>query len=310
MNSIAVGIDVSKATFVVSIDKAKPFELANTQAKCLELAQRLPKGAIIHLEATGGYERWVRHTLEAKGFVVHLHNPLNARRMSQARSVKAKTDPIDAIQLAESGPMLPQRKPKSLEHEHLADHSRTIDTFVKMVASLKKNLNRPCLDEIAAQGLALAIEDLEHRIQELEASFATRIRSSSFGAHYTLSQSIPGVGPVTARRVLAELPANYLEATGSQLASYAGMVPLDYESGKFKGKAHIGRGNSRLKGSTYMAALSLLASDPSFKAHYHRLRERGSCHQQAIVPLMRKLLIRIVAVLQRGTPWTKEAPPA
>lgn len=63
MNSIAVGIDVSKHSCVVSIDKGKPSPLANTQARCLELAERLPIGAIIHLEATGGYERWVRHTL-------------------------------------------------------------------------------------------------------------------------------------------------------------------------------------------------------------------------------------------------------
>lgn len=86
MNSIAVGIDVSMGSLMVSMDKNKPFELAYTKAQCLALAQRLPQNAVIHLEATGGHERILRHTLEAKGFVVHVHNPLNAR-MSQARSV-------------------------------------------------------------------------------------------------------------------------------------------------------------------------------------------------------------------------------
>lgn len=303
MNSIAVGIDVAKNSFVVSIDKGKPFELANNIARCLELAERLPKGAVIHLEATGGCERVIRHTLEAKGFVVHMHNPLNASRMKQARSVKAKTDPIDAIQLAECGPLLPQRKAKSLEHERLADHSRAIDSLVRKVADLKKQLKKPNLDEFAAQILVESIGDLQARIRQAESSFAQRIRSSSFGFHYALIQTIPGVGPSTARRVMAELPANYMEARGAQIASYAGTVPLDYSSGKFKGKSHVGRGNSRLKGSTYMASLSLLASDPSLRSHYYRMREHGSCHQQAIMALMRKLLLRIVAVLHRETPW-------
>ena len=308
MNSIAVGIDVAKDSFVVSIDKGKPFELANTKARCLDLAERLPIGAIIHLEATGGYERLVRHTLADKGFVVHIHNPLNARRMNQARSVKAKTDPIDAIQLAESGPLLPLRKAKSLEQEHLADHSRTIDTLTLTVAGFKKRLARPLLDPFAADGLERAISDLESRIQELERSFAQRIRTSSLAVEHQLLLSVPGVGPVTARRVMSELPANYMEATPAQIASYAGTVPFDHSSGKFKGKAHVGRGNSHLKGATYMGVMSLLASDACFKAHYQRMRARGSCHQEAAVALMRKLLMRIVVVLHRGTPWVKDLP--
>lgn len=303
MNSIAVGIDVSMGSLMVSMDKNKPFELAYTKAQCLALAERLPQNAVIHLEATGGHERILRHTLEAKGFVVHVHNPLNARRMSQARSVKAKTDSIDAMELAQCGPLLPQRKAKSLEHEQLADHSRAIDALVQAVTGFKKHLKKPNLDDHAALGLRQAIEDLEERIRQLEASFAQRIHLSSFGPHYRLIQTIPGVGSVTARRVMSELPANYMEATGAQIASYAGTAPLDYASGKFKGKSHVGRGNARLKGSTYMASLSLLARDDSFRAHYRRMRERGSSHQQAIVALMRKLLRRIVSVLHRETPW-------
>ena len=308
MKSIQVGIDVSKGQLVSSINQAKPFELANTHQGALTLASQLPKGSIVHLEATGGFERQARRTLIESGFTVRVHNPCNARRMNQALSVRAKTDPVDAVSLSRSGHLLPERTPKSIEREMLADHSRAIEAISGTIADFKRRLNQPALDDVAATAYLKAVEELTQIKEELKRSFAQRILSSSLREQYKLAQSLPGVGPYTAARVLVELPENYLEVDPDMIASYAGLAPMDHSSGKYKGTARVGMGNPHLKGALFMGTQSLLARDPELRAKYRRLRERGHAHQKAMVALMRHRMTLLIRVLQRGTPWQKEPP--
>ena len=308
MNSISVGIDVSKGLLVSSINQAKPFELANSLQGSRTLASMLPEGSIVHLEATGGFERQVRKTLMESGFTVRVHNPCNARRMNQALSVRAKTDPVDAVSLSRSGHLLPEREPKSVEREMLADHSRAIEAISETIADFKRRLKQPNLDDVAATAYLKVVDDLTQRKLELKDSFAQRILNSSLREQYKLAQSLPGIGAYTAARVLVELPENYLEVDPDQIASYAGLAPMDHSSGKYKGTARVGMGNPHLKGALFMGTQSLIARDAKVKAKYHRLRERGHAHQKAMVALMRHRMTLLIRVLQRGTPWQKEPP--
>jgi len=301
-----IGIDVSKLELVSSIDQAKPFKLGNNTQGCLELASRLPKGSTIHIEATGGYERLLKRTLQEQGFKVVLHNPLKIRRMAQALGTRAKTDPIDAAVLSRDGAKLPQGSLKSLEIQNLTDRSRAICELQDMVAGLKQRMNMPELDEYARQTYQLAIQGLQSNIAQAEKDFAKAVRSSSRQEHYELAMSVPAIGKITTRVLICELPQDFLERTNAQISSFSGLAPIDDSSGKRIGRARLGRGNTRIKKALYMPAICAVRTQLWAKDLYARLRAKGKSHQTAIVAVMRRLLIRVLAVLRRGSPWQDE----
>jgi transposase len=310
MNSIVsqVGIDVGKATLFVSIDEKTPFEIANEKKACLALAGRLPAKAEVHLEASGGYDRTVRRALEEAGFEVRVHNPYKARCMARARSSGAKTDKIDAKHLSQTGQLLPVKAAKSEEREGLADQSRALESLRASASSYRLKLAQPELDPEAKAVYAGVVEDFEARIEKLEKAIEQRLKNSSMASDYALLLTVPGVGKAIARVCLAELPEDLRERTPAEIASYAGLAPLDNSSGTYTGKSRIGTGNVHLKAVLYMGALSLCRNQAWARDHYDRLRAKGKHHLTAIIAIMRRLLMRIVAVLKRGTPWQEVVP--
>jgi transposase len=312
MNIVAaqVGIDVSKAENLVSIDQGKPFRVQNGPNGFAELIKRLPLGSVVHLESSGGYERPLRKVLRAAGFQVHAHNPLKARRLAEGLGAKAKTDPVDAKGLSASAHLLLHSKPKSEERENLADFSRMITAIQEAAATFKRRLGAPGLDTVTVRETRALIKQLDARVLAMEKKFFARVKVSSVAGEYALILSVPGVGPKTARICLCELPENLPEQSTGQISSYAGLAPIDDESGQRTGIAHIGRGNSRLKAALYMPALGAVQKQHWAKEIYARLRAKGRSHQGAIIAVMRRLLVRVVTVLKRGSSWQSEPPKA
>jgi len=56
----------------------------------------------------------------------------------------------------------------------------------------------------------------------------------------------------------------------------------------------------------YMSAISSITWNPSIKIFYERLRAKGKPGKVALVAVMRKLLITVNSVLERGTNWVAE----
>lgn len=301
-----IGIDVGKEELVVCIDQGKPFACSNTAKGCLEIIEKFPAGAVVHLEASGGYERLVRRLLSEHGFTVVVHNPLKSRRIAQAQGVRAKTDPVDAKLLSRSGHLLPQETVKRTERQQLADHSRAIDTLKAMVMSLKQSQVRPELDSPAKQLYAEAILALQQQIAAAEKEFEVRVKASDCAESYQLIQTVPSLGKLTARRCICELPEDVMERSTGQIASYAGLAPVDDSSGKRTGRSRLGNGNSRLKAAFYMPALCAIRHEAWAKDLYQRLRSNKKSHQTATVAVMRRLLIRAVAVIKRQKRWVPD----
>jgi len=312
MNIVAsqAGIDVSKDELVTSIDQAKTFTVPNHEEGAKRIALALPEGCTVHLESSGGYERTAARVLRAAGFRVQVHNPLKARRLAQGTGRKAKTDPIDARMLSRSGHLLPASQPKSQERQGLCDLSRAIDALKGTAASYKKKMSAPELDEEAKKAYSALVKGLQGQLRKLEGQFVRRVKASSFKERYELALSVPCVGPVAARVCVCELPEDLYEQPASHMSSYAGLAPIDNSSGKHKGPSRIGRGNARLKKGFYMAGVCALRFQPWAKALYARLMARGKVHDQAMVAVMRRMLLRVVCVLQRGSSWQDEPPKA
>lgn len=111
-----------------------------------------------------------------------------------------------------------------------------------------------------------------------------------------------GFGPRTGARTLAEIGDPNRFATGSRLASYAGLTPIDWRSGtSTKGSFHSRGGNHRLKNAMFLAAFVATRHDPHARAYYQRKRDEGKKHNAAVICVARRRCDLILAMLKTAT---------
>ena len=313
MRSISrVGIDVAQEWLDVLVERAhaKARRFSNDAGGISDLVADLGEGNyVIAMEATGRYEAAVRHALEEAGYSVRVKNPRQVRQLAGGLSVQAKTDIIDAKFLAETATLGGSNEPRSKEREAMGDLSRTIECLKKERSGHLKRMKVPGFSQVAIRSLRAVVKTIDAQIKSLEKSFVELVKKSRFSERYKLARSVQGVGPVLARIALCELPESLENWSIRQLSSYAGVAAIDNGSGKKRPIAKVPRhGNSHLKGGLYMPAMSLVSKQEWAKTTYARLRGLGRTHEQAAIAIMHKLLIHLVAVLKRGTPWQSEPP--
>ena len=125
------------------------------------------------------------------------------------------------------------------------------------------------------------------------------------GAHRRL-RSVPGIGPTTARTLLAELP-ELGRLDRRAIAALVGVAPFNCDSGQHRGQRHIWGGRAAVRGVLYMAALTATRYNPALRTFYRRLRAAGKPAKVALVATMRKLLTIVNAMIKHETPWTQVA---
>ena len=99
-----IGIDVSKATFVVaySSDKGGKSALLTTRPQGSSSSSELCPKTVIScvMEATGNYSALLLYMLNVAGITVSMENPLKVKNFARAMLSTVKTDKIDARLIA------------------------------------------------------------------------------------------------------------------------------------------------------------------------------------------------------------------
>jgi len=140
----------------------------------------------------------------------------------------------------------------------------------------------------------------------MDDDLATLIRTSPLWHEQDdLLQSVPGVGPVLATTLLAELP-ELGTLSRQQLAVLVGVAPLNHDSGTLRGHRCIWGGRATVRTALYMGALVATRWNPVLKAFYQRLLAAGKAKKVAMVACMRKLLTILNAMLKHRTPWCQD----
>jgi transposase len=148
--------------------------------------------------------------------------------------------------------------------------------------------------------LAVELDRVFARRDSLVAEIEEAFLAHPFGE---LLSSMPGIGPRTGSRILAEIGDGSRFADGDKLASYAGLAPVTRQSGKsINGESKSRRGNHRLKNAMFLAAFASLRS-PDSKAFYDRKRAEGKRHNAAVICLARRRCNVILAMLTTQTPY-------
>ena len=152
-----------------------------------------------------------------------------------------------------------------------------------------------------AKHIADLVGHLDAEIAELDKEIA-RLLDPEVGA---LLQSIPGIGPVCAATIAAEIgDPDRFDGPG-KLMAYAGMDSTKFQSGKFDGdEQHMSkRGSAPLRNALMTAADGARRFDPYFGDYYDSLRARGKHHYVAVSGCARKLCGVILAVLRERRPY-------
>ena len=117
-----------------------------------------------------------------------------------------------------------------------------------------------------------------------------------------LLSSVPGVGPIVSRSLLAELPELGL-LDRKKIAALAGLAPFTRQSGTWKGRSFIGGGRTSVRTVLFMAALVATRHNPVLKAFYERLLQAGKPKMLAILATARRLLVILNAIMRDRRPW-------
>lgn len=304
---IVVGIDVSKDFLDVHVEPTgEALRVGNDHDGLEELIARLraiDADAAV-MEATGGYESLAAAALAQAGFCVAVVNPAQVRAFADALGRRAKTDAIDAAVIARFAlAVKPQVRAlpdgQAQAFGELVARRRQI---VQMIVA-EENRSRMAVGKQAQRSIKRLLAALRRELASLDTDMDDHIRASPlWQVKEKLLTSMPGVGPQTARTLIAEMP-ELGSLNRRQVAALAGLAPFTRQSGKWRGKSFIGGGRNRVRSALFMAALVAARHNPVLKAFRDRLVETGKPKIVAIVATMRKLLTILNAIIRDQKPW-------
>jgi transposase len=301
-----VGIDVSKRHLDVAVwGQEEVWQQPNNEQGIIAVVGKLTELAptLIVLEASGGWEMSLVAELAFAKLPVVVVNPTRVRAFAKATGQIAKTDKLDAGTIAWFAQAV-RPEVRSLRNEQEAYLASLIARRRQVIGMVTAEKNRRHTTHgLIAERLEEHIAWLAAELDALEEDISRLIKESEvWQEKEALLQSVPGVGPVTAFTLLAELPE--LGALNRQkIAALAGLAPFNKDSGPRRGKRRIFGGRAGVRCVLYMAALSASKTNPVIKDFYERLLAKGKVKKVALVACMRKLLAILNAIIRDTRPW-------
>lgn len=302
-----LGIDIAKESFDYHLFPAgETGKLAYDAPGVAQLLAALRGKSITLavLEATGGYEKTLAAELAAAGLPVVIVNPRQIRDFAKACGRLAKNDRLDAEIIARFAQAVrPELRP--LPGKHARAFAELMDRRRQLVAFRTAEKNRLQMAEgpKVRKSITRMLREIGAQISELEAEIDQTVANSPiWKAQDNLLQSVPGIGPTTARVLLAGVP-ELGRLNRRQLAALAGLAPYDHDSGKLKGLRCVSGGRAQIRTALYMAALTATKRNSVIGRLYQRLTQKGKPFKVAITACMRKLLTILNMILKTKQPW-------
>lgn len=281
---------------------------------------------------------WLADLVRALGIELQVVNV--AHDAWRWRNVRAKSDRLDAVKLAELSLVgqlslvhVPEREVRQwrsligyrkqvvgrrtqiqntiravLEREGLtmpAGHKGWSSESLNGLRKMSCPLSQVDRGELWRGQLALELEALEAVNLHLE-QLEVKLNALAADDHRCQRlMSIPGVGPRLAEAVVATVDDPTRFKSGRQVGAYAGLTPRRYQSGQSDRQGRISRmGNTLLRSLLVEVSWVGLRYNAWMRRVYESVR-RGSVARKktAIVAVARRLLVVCWAMLRDGTDW-------
>jgi transposase len=304
---VFVGIDVAKNRLDVHVlPSGEVFALPNSESGVPRLLARLARlaPALVVLEATGGYEAALAAGLAAGNLPVAVVNPRQIRDFARAMGRLAKTDQVDAAVIALFAERIrPEPRPlPDVEARALAElvaRRRQVLGMVVMETNRRYAARNPRVRAAIDETLAM----LRSQLARLDADIDATVRASPVWREAEdLLTSVPGIGGVTARTLIAELP-ELGTLDRRKLAALVGVAPVNQDSGLQRGYRAIAGGRASVRNALFMATLVAVRWNPLLRTHYEALLGRGRPKKAALIACIRRLIGILNAILRTKTPW-------
>lgn len=320
-----VGIDVSKVTLDITILNPQSGKLQHKltdnnddgykrMRKWLTAEHNVEfQRTLICMEHTGLYTRSLERFLHENNACVWKESSLHIKK--SLGLTRGKNDRIDSMRIAEYAYRFCDKAdikgycPSGIQL--LRDLLTTRERLNKSLKSIMVSINelkrvdiRQAVD-LETYQLA-AIRGLKESIREVEeAMLETVEKDTLLIKHWELATSIPGVGNILAIKLMVYTQVFTRFESVRQLACYCGVAPFEHRSGtSINGKTGVSKfANMDLKSTLHLASLSAIQHNPDLKAYYHRKVNEGKSKMSVINAVRNKLLSRIIAVVNRQTPY-------
>lgn len=310
-SSVFVGIDISKKSLDVAIYGE------NTLSQFFNDADGIPQlvafllekqPALVVVEATGGYEKALVRALQLASIPIAVVMPKRIKDFARANGQLAKTDKLDAKNIAYFAFSLhPRPTPvASPEREHLA---ALVNRRRQIVSMIKAEKNRRLQ---ASPDMRSSFDDHIDYMADEEKNLNATIRDlmqnqPEMRAMIQIVRSATGIGPITASCLVAELP-ELGSLDRKQIAALVGVAPLNNDSGSKHGKRRIRGGRADVRTTFYMATLVAVHHNPVLKPFYERLLARNKVKKVALIASMRKFLTILNAMVRDNRPFLYQLP--
>lgn len=301
-----VGIDVSKEFLDVHCrPSAESLRVGNDEAGIAGLVERFrsAKPELVVVEATGGYEAPLAAALALAGHAVAVVNPRQVRDFAKAVGRLAKTDALDAAVLAHFAEVV-RPEPRALPDEAATVLEALVGRRRQLVEMLTAERHRLARSAAAVRpNIQANVNWLRRQLADIDKDLGDAIKKSPmWRAKDDLLRSVPGVGPVTARTLIADLP-ELGSLSRKQLAALVGVAPMNCDSGTHRGARRTWGGRAPVRSALYMAALVGSKKNPVLRSLYTRLVERGKKPKVALIACAHKLLTILNAIIRANAPW-------
>ncbi len=305
--TVNVGIDIAKMKFDVAITGQKSVATYDNNKKGMNQFIKSLKGKNperIVMEATGGYETKLVIFLQENGFDVSVINPRCIRDFAKAKNMLAKTDKLDALNIAQYAEMF-----KPAIQKPISSNARLLKALIARRRQLieirvaEKNHLEHADDKFVKKSIDKNIKRLDKEIDQIEKKInETAVKDKEVTRKIELLQTVPGIGSLTATIIATNLP-ELGEYNRQQIAALLGVAPMNRDSGTFRGKRMTGGGRKDLRTQIYMPVLCSIQHNPVISEFYNRLLNNGKPKMTAVVASMRKLFVILNSMIKKNEEW-------
>lgn len=309
-----IGIDVSKAHLdVCARPGGRVWKVGNDEVGIAQLVGELAesKPTLVVMEPTGGFEVPVAAALAVAGIPLAVVNARQVRDFAKAVGKLAKTDVIDAEVLARFGEAV-RPEPRAMPDEQTQELSAQLTRRRQIVEMLTAETNRMYAARVEKlrKRIYEHVKWLRRQLKDADDDIDRHLRETPVWREKDdLLQSVPGVGRVLSRTLLAELP-ELGTLDRREIAALVGVAPMNRDSGNTRGRRVTWGGRAVVRAPLYMAALVATRHNPVIRTTYTRLLAAGKAKKLALVACMRKLLVMLNAIIRDRRPWLPNRSPS
>jgi transposase len=294
---VYLGADVAKLHIDLYNPQDHRFVQVHNQPKALsQTLRQLTKAnytAQVVCEATGACHRALVKACQQANIPLSVINPRQVRDFARGQGLLVKTDRLDAQILSKFGTtQQPQPTPvPDPPQQHLNELATRRQQLIGLRTQELNRRQTPGLGKTTLHSHDHCITLFNREIKKPDQAMAKSIAS-----HPSLSQklqslsNVQGVGILSATALPAAVPQRG-SFTRTQIARYAGLAPLNRDSGQYRGQRRTGVGKVQIRQALCMAAFNARRYNPILKAFADKLQANHKPFHLIMTALMRKLLI-------------------